>query len=117
MTASADFETILGGFVASESLIPKYQRLFTDKLAFRWSELLGLWSLDSATPATPAYPAHASGPSDEGGTMPDEGVRVSGEAGGASLPLSANRCLLVVAPGGTEPDESVRVPGEFCCRA
>jgi hypothetical protein len=61
MTASADIQTILGGFVASGSLIPKYQRLFTDKRAFRWLEVLGVWSLDSATPATSAYPAHASG--------------------------------------------------------
>jgi hypothetical protein len=61
MTASADIETILGGFDASGSLIPKYQRLFTDKLVFRWLEVRGVWSLDSATPATPAYPAHASG--------------------------------------------------------
>jgi hypothetical protein len=64
MTASADIETILGGFDASESLISKYQRLFTDKLAFRWLEVLGVWSLDSATPATPAYPAHALGSPD-----------------------------------------------------
>ncbi len=53
------------------------------------------------------------------GTAPDGGVRVPGEAGGASLPLSANRCLLVVAPGGTEPDGGVRVPGgvTFFCGA
>ena len=38
-------------------------RLFTDKLVFRWSGLLVVWSLDSATPATSAYPAHASGSS------------------------------------------------------
>ena len=38
-------------------------RLFTDKLVFRWLEVLGVWSLDSATPATSAYPAHASGSS------------------------------------------------------
>jgi hypothetical protein len=36
-------------------------RLFTDKLGFGWSEVLGVWSLDRAAPATPAYPAHASG--------------------------------------------------------
>ena len=36
-------------------------RLFTDKLASRWLEVLGFWSLDSATPATSAYPVHASG--------------------------------------------------------
>ena len=36
-------------------------RLFTDKLVFRWSEVLGGWSLDSATPATPGYPGHANG--------------------------------------------------------
>ena len=36
-------------------------RLFTDKLVFRWLEVLGVWSLDSATPVTSAYPAHASG--------------------------------------------------------
>ena len=40
--------------------------MFTDKLVFRWLEVLGVWSLDSATPvnlllATIAYPAHASG--------------------------------------------------------
>jgi hypothetical protein len=66
MTASADIETILGGFDASGSLIPKYQRLFTDKLAFRWLEVRGVWSLDSATPATPGHPAHASGSSLDG---------------------------------------------------
>ena len=43
-------------------------RMFTDKLVFRWLEVLGVWSLDSATPvnlllATIAYPAHASGSS------------------------------------------------------
>ena len=37
------------------------ERLFTDKLVFRWLEGFGAWSLDSATPATIAYPAHASG--------------------------------------------------------
>ena len=40
-------------------------RLFTDKLVLRWLEVLGTWSLDSATHnillATIAYPAHASG--------------------------------------------------------
>ena len=36
-------------------------RLFTDKLVFRRLEVLGVWSLDSATPATPAYPAHVGG--------------------------------------------------------
>ena len=36
-------------------------RLFTDKLVFRRLEVLGVWSLDSATPVTSAYPAHASG--------------------------------------------------------
>ena len=36
-------------------------RLYTDKLVFRWLEVLGIWSLDSATPVTLAYPAHASG--------------------------------------------------------
>ena len=35
-------------------------RLFTDKLVFGWLEVLGDWSLDSATPATSAYPVHAS---------------------------------------------------------
>jgi hypothetical protein len=40
-------------------------RLFTDKLVLRWLEVLGTWSLDSATPVTIAYPAHASGSSDE----------------------------------------------------
>jgi hypothetical protein len=29
-------------------------RLFTDKLVFRRLEVLGVWSLDSATPATAA---------------------------------------------------------------
>jgi hypothetical protein len=38
-------------------------KLFTDKLVFRWLEVLGVWSLDSATPVTSAYPAHASGSS------------------------------------------------------
>jgi hypothetical protein len=37
------------------------ERLLTDKLVFRLSEVLGVWTLDSATPATPAYSAHASG--------------------------------------------------------
>ena len=41
------------------------ERLFTDKLVFRWLEGFGAWSLDSATPVTIAYPAHASGSSDE----------------------------------------------------
>ena len=40
-------------------------KLLTDKLVFRWLEVLGVWSLDSATHnillATIAYPAHASG--------------------------------------------------------
>ena len=43
------------------------ERLFTDKLVFRWLEGFGAWSLDSATHnillATIAYPAHASGSS------------------------------------------------------
>ena len=42
--------------------------LLTDKLVLRWLEVLGTWSLDSATPvtlllATSAYHAHASGSS------------------------------------------------------
>jgi hypothetical protein len=37
------------------------ERLFTDKLVFRWLEVFDVWSLDSATPATLTYPAHASG--------------------------------------------------------
>jgi hypothetical protein len=37
------------------------ERLFTDKLVFRWLEGFGAWSLDSATPVSSAYPAHASG--------------------------------------------------------
>ena len=36
-------------------------RLFTDKLVFRRLEVLGVWSLDSATPSPSAYLAHASG--------------------------------------------------------
>jgi hypothetical protein len=36
-------------------------RLFTDKLVFGRLEVLGVWSLDSATPSPSAYPAHASG--------------------------------------------------------
>ena len=36
-------------------------RMFTDKLVFRWLEVLGVWSLDSATTVLLAYPAHASG--------------------------------------------------------
>ena len=43
-------------------------RMFTDKLVFRWLEVLDVWSLDGATHnillATNAYPAHASGLSD-----------------------------------------------------
>ena len=35
--------------------------LFTDKLVFRWLEVLGIWSLDSATPVILVYPAHAIG--------------------------------------------------------
>jgi hypothetical protein len=35
--------------------------LLTDKLVFRWLEVLGVWSLDSATPFPSAYPVHASG--------------------------------------------------------
>jgi hypothetical protein len=42
-------------------------KLLTDKLVFRWLEVLGVWSLDSATHnillATIAYPAHTSGSS------------------------------------------------------
>ena len=41
-------------------------KLFTDKLVFRRLEVLGVWSLDSATPATPAYPAHVGGSSGVG---------------------------------------------------
>ena len=37
------------------------EKLFTDKLVLRWLEVLGVCSLDSATPVTSAYPAHASG--------------------------------------------------------
>ena len=36
-------------------------RLFTDKLVLRWLEVLGVWSLDSATPSESAYPAHVGG--------------------------------------------------------
>ena len=36
-------------------------RLFTDKLVFRRLEVLGVWSLDSATRAIPAHSAHARG--------------------------------------------------------
>ena len=39
--------------------------LLTGKLVFRWLEVLGVWSLDSATPVTSAYPAHASGSSNQ----------------------------------------------------
>ena len=35
-------------------------KLFTDKLVFRWSEVLGFWSLDSATRVTSAFLTHAS---------------------------------------------------------
>ena len=38
-------------------------KLFTDKRVFWWLEVLGVWSLDSATPFPSAYPAHASGSS------------------------------------------------------
>ena len=37
------------------------ERLFTDKRDFGRLDVLGVWSLDSATPATSAYRAHASG--------------------------------------------------------
>ena len=43
-------------------------RLFTDKLVFRRLEVLGVWSLDSATPSESAYLAHASG---SPGTQPN----------------------------------------------
>jgi hypothetical protein len=43
------------------------ERLFTDKLVFRWLEGFGAWSLDRATPVTSAYPAHASGLSKDRG--------------------------------------------------
>jgi hypothetical protein len=36
-------------------------RLFTDKLVWGRLKVLGVWSLDSATPFPSAYPAHASG--------------------------------------------------------
>ncbi|MEI7575403.1 MAG: hypothetical protein WCK51_00795 [Armatimonadota bacterium] len=36
-------------------------RLFTDKLVCGRLKVLGVWSLDSATPSPSAYPAHASG--------------------------------------------------------
>ena len=36
-------------------------RLFTDKLVFRRLEVLGVWSLDSATPSESAYLAHVGG--------------------------------------------------------
>ena len=36
-------------------------KLFTDKLVFRRLEVLGVWSLDSATPSESAYPAHVGG--------------------------------------------------------
>ena len=36
-------------------------RLFTDKLVFRRLEVLGVWSLDSATPSPSAYLAHVGG--------------------------------------------------------
>jgi len=49
------------------------ERFFTDKLVFRWLEVLGVWSLDSATHnillATIAYPAHASGSSETRGAQ------------------------------------------------
>jgi hypothetical protein len=35
--------------------------VLTDKLVFGRLEVLGVCSLDSATPVTSAYPAHASG--------------------------------------------------------
>ena len=50
--------------------------LLTDKLVFRWLEVLGVWSLDSATPATIAYPAHASGASEH----QDSWVDIAGES-------------------------------------
>ena len=36
-------------------------KLFTDKLVFRRLEVLGVWSLDSATPSEAANPAHVGG--------------------------------------------------------
>ena len=44
-------------------------RLFTDKLVLRWLEVLGVWSLDSATSSESAYPAHVGG-SPLGGRYP-----------------------------------------------
>ena len=39
------------------------EKLFTDKLVFGRLEVLGVCSLDSATPVILAYPSHASGSS------------------------------------------------------
>jgi hypothetical protein len=36
---------------------------------FQWLEVLGVWSLDSATRVTSAYPAHASGSSETRGAQ------------------------------------------------
>ena len=36
-------------------------KLFTDKLVFRQLEVLGVWSLDSATPSPSDYLAHVGG--------------------------------------------------------
>ena len=36
-------------------------KLFTEKLVLRWLEVLGVWSLDSATPSESAYLAHVGG--------------------------------------------------------
>ena len=58
-------------------------KLFTDKLVFRQLEVLGVWSLDSATPATPAYLAHVGGSPGIGGFI---GGVIFGEVTGWACP-------------------------------
>jgi hypothetical protein len=47
--------------------------LLTDKLVFRWLEVLDVWSLDSATPYPSAYPVHASGSPPSAAGAKDDG--------------------------------------------
>lgn len=73
------------------------ERLFTDKLVVGRVEVLGVWSLDSATPATSAYPAHASGsptiprpsPPREGGAGGSETTPETGGAPPRNCPFSS----------------------------
>ena len=58
-------------------------RLFTDKLVFGCLEVLGVWSLDSATPSESAYLAHVGGSPGIGGFI---GGVISGEVTGWACP-------------------------------